>query len=710
MGVNSLAIVGGTPDDTERYKLWLEENLKAISPLLSAHDTWSNDLLNEAVGESWLSETYATLRLNSESPILTAEIKTYLISVVLDNRKAEPAWFRRRIPVIQFLTERGHQLLASAGAASLSDIPHPLFQPRAAGDASKSVQHNEDILTAFTDWYGERYPNRRRTQTREYIRDGQTVVGEYRAPEIQLIGEVHKILIINRALMVPVANQDIILLNHLYSEEDTRFRDRQRRSDAYVSFLDFEAWLRPLMRSFILDKIEHGELASRTVSGMRSRLHLFASFLAEEGVKSPDKVTEELMERYVAWGNRRGSAGKNWYTDIVQLLKRAPTLLPEQWKPISLDPRATKKIKYKQAPDDPRNRLYASREGANRAAPPEALSTMVQLLDELPAPIPAVFMLGISTGARAEDLHAILFDCLEEDPHDSRFMLLTFWQNNVSKWNTKPLLKTDPAHKALIEMIEAQRERVRQKHGGDTKYLFPTSLRKMESFLGHHWTLQELKKLCLKHSIVDDEGRPFDFTWHPLRHHRGTQMAAEGHDILSIMFELGHASPDMATMYVNRRLDLKKKALLHKGGGKFYTIESRVDTAIGDLLVRKETMVATRVCGGACTLPGQLGEWCDKAHACLSCKFFRADSDDVDHFRCERSSLYSAIEGLEHEAKEFEEQGQTRMAEITRKRIQRNKDAAQSTDNIIRSIEQDGEYQGSVIKFKPAVPLQEQLL
>lgn len=187
-------------------------------------------------------------------------------------------------------------------------------------------------------------------------------------------------------------------------------------------------------------------------------------------------------------------------------------------------------------------------------------------------------------------------------------------------------------------------------------------------------------------------------------------MAAEGHDILSIMFELGHASPDMATMYVNRRLDLKKKALLHKGGGKFYTIEGRVDTAIGDLLVRKETMVATRVCGGACTLPGQLGEWCDKAHACLSCKFFRADSDDVDHFRCERSNLYSAIEGLEHEAKEFEEQGQTRMAEITRKRIQRNKDAAQSTDNIIRSIEQDGEYQGSVMKFKPAAPLQGQLL
>jgi hypothetical protein len=48
----------------------------------------------------------------------------------------------------------------------------------------------------------------------------------------------------------------------------------------------------------------------------------------------------------------------------------------------------------------------------------------------------------------------------------------------------------------------------------------------------------------------------------PLRHHRGTQMAADGHDILSIMFELGHASPDMASMYVNKRLDQKNALLL----------------------------------------------------------------------------------------------------------------------------------------------------
>ena len=524
---------------------------------------------------------------------------------------------------------------------------------------------------------------------------------------MQLFGDIHRFAIINRAQMAPMHDRDIILLNDLYSEEDTRFRDRQRRSDTYINFLNFEPWLRPLMRGFLLDKVAHGEFAPRTVIAMRSRLRLFAQFLHEESVAGPAKINELTMERYLAWGNARNAAGKNWYTDIVQLMRAAPVLLPGEWPRIALDKRAARRIRYKQAPDDPRNRLYASREGANRAAPPEALAAMMARLDELPAPIPVIFMIGITTGARAEDLHALLFDCLRPDPHDKRFMLFTFWQNKVSRWNTKPLLATDPAHRAMIELIEAQQDRVRQRYGRATKYLFPVFYGKRESFLGYNWTLQELRMLCLRHGIVDGEGKPFDFSWHPLRHHRGTQMAAEGHDILSIMFELGHASPDMASMYVNKRLDLKKNALLRKGGGQFFTIAGKVDEAVGDLLLRKETMLATRVCGGACTLPGQLGEWCEHAHACLTCRFFRADGGDVEHFRCERAGLYAAIEGLEQEAQNYEEGGQTRMADITRKRLQRNKDAVHNTDTIIRSIEEHGLYKGEKQRYRPATAREE---
>jgi hypothetical protein len=706
MDVTPLALVGGTPHEIDRYSNWLEARLGDLSPRLVGNPVWSDAIMNEVFGHPWLSQTYASLPLGTAGAVLTNEIKAYLAASVLDDRKADAHWFQRRIPVIRYLVADGESLLQHFGAGCLADIPHPCFALDVDGNRRPN-HHNDEVLALYAAWYAENYGRRRQSQTRQRIRDGEVVTDQYRSPEVQLFGDIHRFSIINRAQMTPMQDREIILLNDLYSEEETRFRDRQRRSDTYLSFLDFEPWLRPLMRGFMLDKVGHGEMAPRTVASMRYRLRFFARFLHEDGVVAPGQINELTMERYLAWGNAQGAAGKNWYTDIVQLMRAAPVLLPGQWPRIALDKRAARRIRYKQAPDDPRNRLYASREGANRAAPSEALAAMVAKLDELPAPIPAIFMIGITTGARAEDLHALLFDCLRPDPHDKRFMLFTFWQNKVSRWNTKPLLVTDPAHQAMIELIETQREHVRQRYGRATKYLFPVFYGKRESFLGNNWTLQELKMLCLRHGIVDGEGKPFDFSWHPLRHHRGTQMAAEGHDILSIMFELGHASPDMASMYVNKRLELKKNALLRKGGGRFFTIEGKVDEAVGDLLLRKETMMATRVCGGACTLPGQLGEWCEHAHACLTCRFFRADGDDLEHFRCERAGLYVAIEGLEQEARNYEESGQTRMADITRKRLQRNKDAVNNTDTIIRSIEECGLYKGEKQRYRPAAAREE---
>jgi hypothetical protein len=702
MGMTPLAVVGGTPHDTDRYSNWLEGRLAEISPLLVTNTIWSDAVMREVFGHPWLSQTYASLPLGAAVPVLTNEIKAYLAASVLDDRKADAHWFQRRIPVIRYLVEEGADLLRHFEATCLADIPHPGFAPSDNAGARKSNQHSDAVLTLYAAWYGTNYGQRRQSQTRQWIRDGEIVTTQYRSPEIQLFGDIHRFAIINRAQMAPMHDRDIILLNDLYSEDDTRFRDRQRLNDTYISLLNFEPWLRPLMRGFLLDKVAHGELAPATMVTLISRLRLFARFLCEQEIAAAGQINEPLMERYLAWGNTRHTAGKNWYTDIVQLLRAAPVLLPGQWPRIALDKRAARRIRYKQAPDDPRNRLYASREGANRAAPPEALAAMVARLDELPAPIPAIFMIGITTGARAEDLHALLFDCLRPDPHDKRFMLFTFWQNKVSRWNTKPLLATDPAHRTMIELIEAQQHRIRARYGHATKYLFPVFYGKRESFLGNNWTLQELRMLCLRHGIVDGEGNPFDFSWHPLRHHRGTQMAAEGHDILSIMFELGHASPDMASMYVNKRLDLKKNTMLRKGGGQFFTIAGKVDEAVGDLLLRKETMLATRVCGGACTLPGQLGEWCEHAHACLTCRFFRADGDDLEHFRGERAGLYVAIAGLEQEAQNYEEGGQTRLADIARKRLQRNKDAVHNTDTIVRSIEEHGHYKGEKQRYKPA--------
>ncbi len=453
MGVTPLALVAGTPDDTDRYNNWLEGRLSALSPLLLAHDIWGDVLMGEVYGHPWLAPAYADLPLRAGSPILTNELKTYLAASVLDDRKADRHWFGRRVAVVEYLTQEGSELLASFGVLCLADIPHPNFASDGAGSNAGSPGHNDAVLDLYAAWYGRRHDRRRLRQTRKWLRGGEVTTGEFHAPEVQLFGDVHRHAIIDRAQMRPVAERDIILLNDLYSEDDTRFRDRQRISDQYLNFLRFAPWLRPLARAFILDKIGHGELAPATATGTMSRLRRFARFLHEEGVTSPQAIAEPLMERFLAWGNARGAKGKNWYTDIVQLLRAAPALAPGHWPTIALDKRAAKRIGYKQAPDDPRNRLYASREGANRAASTDSIAAIMAHLDELPHPIPAIFRIGVTTGARAEDLHALLFECLEPDPHDVRFMLFTFWQNKVSRWNRKPLLATDAARQEMIRLI-----------------------------------------------------------------------------------------------------------------------------------------------------------------------------------------------------------------------------------------------------------------
>ncbi|MCG8440045.1 MAG: tyrosine-type recombinase/integrase, partial [Pseudomonadales bacterium] len=311
-----------------------------------------------------------------------------------------------------------------------------------------------------------------------------------------------------------------------------------------------------------------------------------------------------------------------------------------------------------------------------------------------PSPTPCVFTLIMGAGMRSEDGHAILFDCLDEDPNDADFMLLTFWQSKVSKWNVKPLHKNNKDHAQIINAIEEQRSAVIKRHGKKTKYLFPVFNGTHESFTSPAYTMGEIKKQCVSTGVLSDDGSPLSFSWHPLRHTKGTSMAKDGHDILSIMMELGHASPDMATAYINNRLELKKKALLQNGGGRFYTIEGEVDESVANLLVRKGQIRATRVCGGACTMPAQIGDWCEHANACYTCKHYRADAKDVDFFKNEKGAVINLIEEQQEELVALQENQQSRMSEITGRRLAKNKEIYKRLNDIVSSIEADGQYQG----------------
>lgn len=99
-------------------------------------------------------------------------------------------------------------------------------------------------------------------------------------------------------------------------------------------------------------------------------------------------------------------------------------------------------------------------------------------------------------------------------------------------------------------------------------------------------------------------------------------------------------------------------------------------------------------------MPAQIGDWCEHANACYTCKHYRADAKDLDFFKSERDSIGSLIEEQKQESIELSEQGKVRMSQIVDRRRTRNINVCTSLETIIKAVEKDGQYAGDVNRFK----------
>src|SRR5690554_1699327 len=688
-----LRVAYSNSSEDELYSNQLTEAIKAHSPELLELEVWDKAFVNQA-------PYFVNEHVGSRSPtaftglpeLFALELKLYWARLLCDGRNNSRSIVERRRLPMEWFRQEGGAILKAFGASCMANINHPEFPKSGYTCAAAKRQHNADLLAYFEAFGGN---EKRPKASVERVSSGNLSSKDYTSPRITVVGDFHKQIFLQREQFHPLNIRNIIYLNDIFSENDLRFKDTQRRSDQFLNAYSFPEWLRPAAKEHVLQKVSYGELGPKTLVNYFARLRVFRDFMHEKfDNPKPELITDSLIEdSYIAWGNSRGLTGKNWFTDVLAMLNTASRTWPKEWPALSVSKRAAgkvEKVHYKKG----LGRIGHTQESGNRAYSQQIIDDIYLAIRGAPEPIEAIFCLILGTGIRAEDGHAILFDCLSEDPSDNDFMLLTFWQNKVRKWNVKPLHKTNPAHAELISCIESQRERVLGRYGKTTKYLFPIFTGTNESFIAQSYTLHEIKRLCIKHGVKDDHGAALSFSWHPLRHTKGTSLAKDGHDILSIMMELGHTSPDMATVYINNRLELKKKALLEHGGGRFYTIEGKVDSKVSELLVRKDQISATRVCGGACAMPSQLGDWCEHANACYTCKHYRADAKDVEFFKGEQAAISHLIEEQQEEALDLSEHGRERMSQITQRRLSKNKDVYKSLDKIISAIEIDGQYQG----------------
>lgn len=690
-------------NENDRYLELLRTSLVKVNPKLLDVDLWSErfvlsvpGFLNEHVGPT------RPIDFSNMPESIKLEAKLYWAMLLQDERNNSKSIIERRRLPMSWLNEQWRGISALFGGINfISDISHPEFEkkwtPRIGG---WKKEHNKQLLEAFENFSSDEC---RPKQRAVWIKDGELVEKVYRSPRITVMGDIHKKIVIHREQFEPLSRRNIVFLNDLYTEHDSRFADAQQRDDWYINFYLFPEWMRDAIRSHIYTKVENGEIGPLlTLRNYFGSLKFLKDFLYEKFESpTPSVINNSLIgDDFIAWGNEKKLSGKNWYTNNYALLTSAAADFPDIWPALSVNTRVTRKIEkthYKQG----LGRIGHNKEGAGRSYSQNIIDQLSYAIKDAPYPTHEIYTVIVATGMRAEDGHAILFDCLQDDAHDSDFMTLTFWQNKVRSWNTKPLSKSNKDHAFLIDTIKNIQRRVIEKHGKPTKYLFPTFTGTQESYIRPARTAMDIKKLCVAHQIQDDNGNPLRFSWHPLRHTKGTSMAADDHDVLTIMMELGHNSPDMATVYVNNRLKLKKRALLDKGSGRFFTIEGEVDQKLGELLVRKAVITATRVCGGACSMPTQICDWCEHANACYTCKHFRADEKDVTFFKVEKKELERVVDEQIIELKELKEAGKTRMSEIVSKRVEKNKQVCHSLSTIVNAIESQKTFKGSENKFKP---------
>lgn len=603
---------------------------------------------------------------------LRIELKLGLALLLNEPRKRTGNWFLRAKNLIPWFAT----LPVSYAAPCIADMaPKKL---RADFDAWLSI-HRPDVRQQVS-WVvkGE-------IRSRDYLPD-RSMPANHLYHAVRLFCETLK----------PLEDRDWM------RAEDLGFHDLPPRAAA-DHLINFDRvtlpWLRAAARIYIVAKARSREWGWGTTAGILSKVVFLEKFLLDRfGEPAVTVLTKKLIvEDFKAFGLECGMAGYQWFSDLCVFLHFCADRQLPGWPILTIGPEH-----YPRARKSSRQYLAESPE---RSITPEVLAAILDHMDELPAWVKRLFILGRYTGYRRGDLHACPFHLLQ--PDDGEFMQL-IRHHSKTDTVTRQLVKIDDeVGQLIIKTVTDQQIEMREQFGYEPEYLFSTTRTGDAKPTARNPTLSSnlINRLLIRHRVVDPgTGKTASFNWHSLRHHRGTELALQGFDLIFIQSELGHSTPNMTLHYIGRRNDLKKKALREKGAGYFLNIygDIIVPRSDADTELKKQQILATWTNGGRCGLPAQVGEWCEHADACLGCRHFQADSDSLDYFEERQVRLDATVQAQAMRVEQLTGEGCNRLAEIEGRRLERNRQAQAGCTNIVRTIREHGLYQGTESSYRKA--------
>lgn len=420
-----------------------------------------------------------------------------------------------------------------------------------------------------------------------------------------------------------------------------------------------QPWLRQLVKRFMRWRIATGRSYPQLNRDITALQRLADALAAQAGPQATvEQFTRETIEAYLAMLVRLGLRESSRSYDISSVATFLRTVRQHDWQP---DLAAGAGV-------------FPGDHPARPSALPRALSEFVmaqiespQALAKLAQPHRLIMQILIGTGLRITDAYRLEIDCLVRDAQGAPYLR---YRNHKMKREA-----IVPIDEQLANAVDQQQRTVLAELPTATCLAPSRGSRDGSKPCSPSPAGVRISAWQEEIGLHDEQGRPFRFTAHQLRHTYGTRLINSDVPQEVVRRLLDHESPEMTARYarlsdktIRRHWERARKVNIH---GETITLEH--GSPLSEAAWMKENLGRATMAlpNGYCGLP--LQQSCPHANACLTCPVFITTPD----FLTEHLAHLHATNRLIGEA---EAKGQSRVVEM-------NKQVAGNLENIITAIQ-----------------------
>lgn len=457
-----------------------------------------------------------------------------------------------------------------------------------------------------------------------------------------------------------------------------------KRSTLNFSAIKIE-WLKQATKLWIKYRAALDETS--TLAHKVGSINKFNKFLQNKNLNlSPQKVNRELIVDYLVYLNCLNLNPITVGTHIGNLNQLLQESSRHGWANV------TKEILV--FPEDYPKKVKR----LPRFIPEDIIKQLEDNLDALAKPVQCMITVLRETGIRISELVLLELNCMRKDSTG------TYWINIYQK-KMKKEIPPLPIPRYAAELIYEQQGYIISKLGKDFPYLFCDTKNKSSFYLDKitrdnqdvvniplsyfesvpvrldPQTLRGyLHRLAEENQIVDTTGKVFPLgRCHRFRHTHGTDLINAGVPQHIVQKRLGHASPEMTSVYAHVHDKTMKQEMSKFWDGRVVDNKGKVivpenpDLDTADIQWIKRNMKAQALPDGFCGLP--VTKSCPvQGSPCLSCSHLRTTIEFLDVHKKHLEDTEKLIENAR-------QNGWDRQAET-------NLPIAENLKKIIRGLEQ----------------------